>query len=106
VTAPLSRAEILALPPTHDLPTLGRALGRSEPTIRQANRSGELEQLGIKVVRLGAKYLVITESLWNFLGIAPDGDARRAVGESRPRVAARHGGRSASALRPVRGERC
>lgn len=69
MTAPLSRAQILELPPTIDLPTLGRALGLSEPVIRERARLGELEPLGIKVVRLGAKYRVVTASLWAFLGL-------------------------------------
>lgn len=71
--AAMSRTEILALPPTHSLEALGRALGVSEPTIRAQHRNGYLEALGIKVVRLGAQYRVITASLWDFLGIHPDG---------------------------------
>jgi hypothetical protein len=106
MTAPLSRAEILAWPPTIDLVTLGKALGRSEPTIRAAARSGELEALGIKVVHLGAKYLVVTASVWAFLGIQPDNGTDGASNEAQPRVAARQRHPAASALRPVRGERC
>jgi hypothetical protein len=71
--ASMSRAEILALPPAHSLETLGRALGVSGPTIRAQHRDGQLEALGIKVVRLGAQYRVITASLWDFLGVHPDG---------------------------------
>jgi hypothetical protein len=69
--AAMSRAEVLALPPTHSLETLGRALGVSGPTIRAQHRNGQLEALGIKVVRLGAQYRVITASLWDFLGLHP-----------------------------------
>ena len=70
---PLTRAEILALPSAIDLPTTGRAFRVSEPTIRAQHRSGELERLGIKVVKLGAQYRVITATLWNFLGNGPSG---------------------------------
>lgn len=69
----MSCTEVLALPLTHSLETLGRALGVSEPTIRAQHRNGHLEGLGIKVVRLGAQYRVITASLWDFLGVHPDG---------------------------------
>jgi hypothetical protein len=69
---PLSRAEVLALPPAHDLVTLGLALGLSEPTVREMHRSGRLDELGIKCERLGAKYVVITSSVWAFRGLQPD----------------------------------
>jgi hypothetical protein len=106
VTAPMTRAEILAMPPTISLPDLGRALGVSEPVIRERARRQELERIGIRVVRLGAQYRVVTASLWTFLGIAPDGGTDGANSEARPRRAARQGGSTASALRPVRGEGC
>lgn len=97
----MSRAEILALPPTHGLPTLGKILGVSEPVIRERARRGELELLGIKVVRLGAQYRVIISTVWAFLGIdAADG----ASSEARPRRAARRGKATASALRSVSGD--
>jgi hypothetical protein len=102
MTAPLSRAEILALPPAIDLPTLGRALGVSEPVIRERARRGELEPLGIKVVRLGVQYRVVTTSLWAFLGI--DGAADGAGSEAWPQVAAGQRRRAASALRSVSGD--
>jgi hypothetical protein len=104
MTAPLSRAEILALPPAIDLPTLGRVFGVSEPTIRQANRSRELERLGIRVNRIGAQYRVITASVWAYLGL--DGAADGASSEAELGRPARQGKATASALRPVRGERC
>ena len=99
MTAPMSRAEILALPPAIDLVTLGRALGLSEPTIREQARSGRLNELGIRVVRLGARWLVITESVWRFLGIDPAAD--RANGEAAPRRPAGRRQATASALRSV-----
>jgi hypothetical protein len=84
----MSRREILALPPVTDLVTTGRALdGLSEPTIRALDRSGRLDELGIKVVKLGAQRKVITASLWAFLGISPDGadggDTRGPQGQHR-----------------------
>jgi hypothetical protein len=103
MTPPMTRAEILAWPPTIDLVTLGKALDRSEPTIRAAAHSGELEALGIKVVRLGAKYLVVTASVWVFLGISPDGEAAGATSEANPRVAPRPRRPAASALRSMTG---
>jgi hypothetical protein len=106
MTAPLSRAEILSLPPAIDLPTLGKALGLSEPTIREANRSGELAAMGIRVNKIGAQYRCVVASLWAYLGIASDGDASGVGSESRPRPAARQPRPTGSALRPVRGEGC
>ena len=95
----LSRDEILALPPASTLADLARCLGRSEPVIRAALRNGELAALGIKVNKLGAKYLVVTASVWEALGISP---ADRAT-----TVPARHRGTgqrglAASPIRPVR----
>jgi hypothetical protein len=87
---PLSRVELLALPPVIDLPTLGRALGISEPVARERARRDEFEPLGIKVVRLGAQRRVVTASLWAFLGIADGTDgasneeqSRRGAGQVR-----------------------
>ena len=97
MTAPLSRAELLALPPVIDLPTLGRALGISEPTVRERARRNELEALGIRVVRLGAQHRVVTASLWAFLGV--DTTAAGGSGEARGRVAAGQRRPSASVVR-------
>jgi hypothetical protein len=99
MTAPMTRAEILAMPPTISLPDLGRALGVSEPVIREQARREELQRIGIKVVRLGAQYRVVTASLWTFLGIAPDGGTDSASSEARPRRAARQGEATASVVR-------
>jgi hypothetical protein len=70
-TRQLTREQILALPPAISLVTLAECLSRSEPVIRAALRAGELERLGIKVNKLGAKYLVVTSSVWDYLGITP-----------------------------------
>ncbi len=102
MTAALSRAEILALPPVIDLVTLGKALGVSEPTIREQARSGHLDAIGLKAVRLGAQTRVVTTTLWSFLGLDPA--APGANGEARPRRAARQGRPTASGARLVSGD--
>jgi hypothetical protein len=85
MTQPLSRAELLALPPVINLVTLGRALGLSEPTVRERARRNEFDALGIRVLRLGAQYRVPTADVLRFLGIdgpaIPDGvrDVRRSA---------------------------
>src|SRR5258708_31564156 len=94
MSAPMSRAEILALPPAIGLAELGLVLDRSEPTIRELHRNGRLAELGIRVEPLGAKYVVITSTVWRFLGIDPAEDGLAI--ESRPRRPAREG-------RPVTG---
>jgi hypothetical protein len=74
---PPTRAELLALPPTTDLPTLGRAFGVSEPVARERHRRGDWERLGIRVVRLGQKCRVITPDVLRVLDITPDSDRSR-----------------------------
>lgn len=69
---PLTRDELLDLPPVTDLLTLGRALGVCEPVIRERHRRGEIEQLGIRVLRLGRQWRVPTEDILRVLGIARD----------------------------------
>ena len=69
MTAQMSREEVLALGPTTDLVTLGRALGVSEPTIREAHRRGDLAKQGVRVVRAGRKLRVVTADLWALLGL-------------------------------------
>ena len=69
---PLTRKELLELAetsPTTNLVMLGRALGVSEPVIRERARRGELAALGIRVNRLGAQWLVITADILAYLGI-------------------------------------
>ena len=97
MTAPMSRAEILALPPVVDLRTLGRVLGVSEPTIREQARSGRLGALGIKVVPIGAQRRVVMASVLVFLGIDPAADG--AGSEAQPRRAARQGKATAPLMR-------
>jgi hypothetical protein len=78
----MSRAEILKLPPVISLAQLAEVLGVSEPVIRASHRSGELEQLGIRVNKLGAQYKVVTESVWSYLGVdgAPGRSLRQVQG--------------------------
>ena len=84
----LTREQILALEPTITLATLARVLDVSEPTIRAALRRDELEQMGIKVVKLGNQYRVITSSAWQFLGLTggarPAPSASAAAGQCAP----------------------
>jgi hypothetical protein len=67
----LSRREILGLPPTMSLATLAMCMGKSEPTIRKAHRSGELAAAGIRANKIGSTYVVITASVWDCLGLSP-----------------------------------
>jgi len=69
---PLTRTELLALSATTDLPTLGRAFGVSEPTARERHRQGDWEAMGIRIVRLGAKWRVITADVLQVLGVVPE----------------------------------
>jgi excisionase family DNA binding protein len=65
---------LLALPPVTDLRTLARALGVSEPTIRERARRGELEVMGIRVLRLGAQYRIPSEDILRVLGVSREGE--------------------------------
>jgi hypothetical protein len=67
----LTREELLALPPAIDLATLGRAFGVSESVIRERRRRGELEQMGIRVLRLGLQYRIPLADVLAVLGIDP-----------------------------------
>jgi hypothetical protein len=69
---PLTRAELLALPATTDLLTLGRAFGISEPVVRERHRRGDFEDMGIRIHRLGAKWRVVTADIWRVLGLTAD----------------------------------
>ena len=69
---PLTRAELIKLAetsPVTNLVMLGRALGVSEPVIRERARRGELAALGIRVLRLGAQYRVPVADILAVLGI-------------------------------------
>jgi hypothetical protein len=80
VTQPLSKAELLELPPVINLATLGRALGLSEPVVRERARRNEFAALGIRVLQLGAQYRVPTADVLRFLGIeSPEPTRSRAL---------------------------
>jgi hypothetical protein len=80
VTQPLSKAELLELPPVINLATLGRALGLSEPVVRERARRNEFAALGIRVLQLGAQYRVPTADVLRFLGIeSPEPRRSRAL---------------------------
>ncbi len=70
MTAPMSRDEVLALPPVITLEVLGRVLDVSDPVVRRLNSTGELAALGIRVNRLGAQWRVVTSSVLEYLGLA------------------------------------
>lgn len=78
----MTRAELLALPPVTDLATLARAFGVSEPVARDRHRRGELERLGIRVLRLGAQWRVVTADLLAVLGVHPDHRSEHAIEEA------------------------
>lgn len=80
--ARLTREQILALPPTITLAELARALDVSEPTVRAAHRRDELEAMGIRVVKLGQQYRVVTSSVWAFLGLADGASPAPAAGDN------------------------
>ena len=68
----LTREQLLALPAATDLRTLGRALGISEPVVRELRRRGRFEELGIRINRLGLQYRVVTADVLRFLGISAE----------------------------------
>jgi len=78
MTQALSRDEVLALPPVIGLPMLGKVLGLSEATVRERVRRGEVQAMGIRVVKLGAQWRVITADLLTVLGLVdvPDPPSR------------------------------
>jgi hypothetical protein len=77
---PLTREELLALPPVINLPTLGQALGVSESVIRERARRGDLERMGIRVLRLGVQYRIPLADVLTVLGL----DSDKATGGASP----------------------
>ena len=59
---------IRALGPTTDLPTLGSILGVSRWKAYQMAQAGEWDQVGIRIVPIGAKYRVAVQSILEVLG--------------------------------------
>lgn len=64
----LSRAELLALPVTVDIPTAARALGLGRSTAYELARRGELP---CRVLHIGSSYRVPTADLLRVLGVEP-----------------------------------
>lgn len=79
---PLTRAELLALPPATDLATLGRAFGISEPVTRERQRLGEWAAMGIRILRLGQQWRVVTADILRVLEVEA-GQSTAADAESR-----------------------
>lgn len=77
---PLTRTEVLELAetsPVTNLVMLARALGVSEPVIREQARNGELAKMGVRVLRLGAQYRIPVADILAVLGIRPESDLRQ-----------------------------
>jgi len=70
-TQPLTRDQLLELPPVVTLETLGQALGVSAPTIRECHRRGDVTAFGIRVLRVGQQWRVVTADIWRLLGLNP-----------------------------------
>ncbi len=64
----LTRAELLALPVTLDIPTAARALGLGRSTAYELARRGEFP---CRILRIGSSYRVPTADLLRVLGIEP-----------------------------------
>lgn len=69
MTAPLTREELLALPPVIDLVTAGRALGIGRTAAHELARR---DQWPTPLLRLGTRYRVPTAALLRLLEISPD----------------------------------
>ena len=59
---------IRALGATTDLPTLGSIFGLSTWRSRQMAHTGEWEQAGIRILKIGKRYRVAVPSILNVLG--------------------------------------
>jgi excisionase family DNA binding protein len=77
---PMTRDDLLALPPTIGVATAARALGCSRGFVYGLVRRGEFP---CRILRLGNKYLILTADLLRVLGMSEDGSdvARRQDGE-------------------------
>jgi excisionase family DNA binding protein len=80
----LTRAELLVLPVTVDVPTAARALGLGRSTGYELARRGEFP---CRVLRVGSSYRVPTADLMRVLGIEPS-TPEEALGEPRGRARA------------------
>lgn len=71
----MTREQLRKLPAATDLPTLARAFGISEPVAREWHRRGEFEQMGIRILRLGSQYRVVTADILQALGVTDESHA-------------------------------
>jgi hypothetical protein len=71
---------IRALGPTTDLPTLASIFDCSRWKAYEMARTGGWEAVGVKIVRLGAKYRVVVPSILEVLGYASNDPAARQDG--------------------------
>ncbi|GGS97499.1 hypothetical protein GCM10010156_64620 [Planobispora rosea] len=69
MNAPMSRAELLALPPVIGIVTAGRVLGFGRTKSYELARTGEFP---CRVIRVGRSYLVPTAVLLAVLGLEPN----------------------------------
>ena len=72
---PATRAELLELArtsPVTDLVMVGRVLAISEPVIREMARRGQLQEMGIRVLRLGYQYRVPVADVLKLLAVDPE----------------------------------
>ena len=86
---------IRALGATTDLPTLGEIFGLSTWRSREMAKTGEWEQAGIRILKMGSRYRVTVPSILDVLGV-PGDDETPADGE--PRRRRRDGQDNATAL--------
>jgi hypothetical protein len=63
---------IRALGATTDLPTLGEIFGLSTWRSREMAKTGEWEQAGIRVLKMGSRYRVTVPSILDVLGVPGD----------------------------------
>lgn len=69
MTGEMTRRELLALPPSVDLVTAGRALGIGRTKTYELARA---DGLPVRVLRLGSTYRVVTADLLRVLGVEED----------------------------------
>ena len=63
---------IRALGATTDLPTLGEIFGLSTWRSREMAKTGEWEQAGIRILKMGSRYRVTVPSILDVLGVPGD----------------------------------
>jgi hypothetical protein len=90
---------IRALGATTDLPTLGSIFGLGRWRSYQMAHTGEWEQAGIRIIRIGARYRVTVQSILDVLSQgAPSGTG---VGREQPEPGRRQPPEDQSAWKPA-----